>query len=374
MVPSITIFVRHSPDCKYREDETWRRCNCRKHLRWTHDGKQYRRSANTRSWEQAERERRTLEEGFEAGAKPTQVTDDRKTVDRAIELFLLEKKTEGVKPGVLGKYERELGRLKDFLQKRSKFFPSDITKELLTEYRATWDALYPSSATRQQVQARVRRFLRFCDDAHYLERIPKLSPIKVDVPPTMPLSQAEYQKLLANVPKQFSGDKARRVKALIQLMRYSGLAIRDAVTLERGELVHDTKKKLHRVATARQKTGTPVSVPVPQAIAAEVLSIANGNPRYLFWNGGGLETSAVTNWQHDLRTLFRATFGEKTAFTPHCLRDTFAVEMLSAGIPLEEVSKLLGHTSVKTTEKSYAPWVRARQDRLDSLVVATWKK
>jgi integrase len=50
------------------------------------------------------------------------------------------------------------------------------------------------------------------------------------------------------------------------------------------------------------------------------------------------------------------------------------VEWLSAGIPLEEVSKLLGHTSVKTTEKSYAPWVVARQDRLDSLVVATWKK
>jgi integrase/recombinase XerD len=38
------------------------------------------------------------------------------------------------------------------------------------------------------------------------------------------------------------------------------------------------------------------------------------------------------------------------------------------------VSKLLGHSSIKTTEKSYAPWVKARQDRFDSLVVATWKK
>jgi integrase len=72
--------------------------------------------------------------------------------------------------------------------------------------------------------------------------------------------------------------------------------------------------------------------------------------------------------------LFRGTFGKDTHFTPHCLRDTGAVEWLSAGIPLEEVSKLLGHTSVKTTEKSYAPWVTARQDRLDALVVATWKQ
>src|SRR5947208_13349145 len=158
MVPSITIFVRHTSGCKYAGDEMARRCNCKKHLRWTHDGRQFRRSANTRSWEQAERERRKLEEGFEQGGKPTAVTDDRKTTERAIELFLLEKKTEGVKAGVLQKYQRELGRLNSFLEIHSKFFPSDISKELLTEYRATWDAIYPSSATRQQVQARVRRF------------------------------------------------------------------------------------------------------------------------------------------------------------------------------------------------------------------------
>jgi integrase len=99
----------------------------------------------------------------------------------------------------------------------------------------------------------------------------------------------------------------------------------------------------------------------------------NGD-HFLFWSGNGFEQSAVTNWQHDLRTLFRATFGQGTKFTPHCLRDTAAVEWLSAGIPLEEVSKLLGHSSVKTTEKSYAPWVTARQDRLDALVIGTWER
>ena len=373
-VPSITIFVRHAPSCKYRDGETWKRCDCRKHLRWSQDGRQYRRSAETRSWQQAEEKKRELERQFEEGGKPTAVVaDDRKTIARAVELFLLEKKTEGVNGSVLKKYERELGRLQNYLESRSKFFPSEIDKELLTEYRATWDAIYPSSATRQQVQARVRRFLRFCRDAGWIERLPALSPIRVDVPPTMPLSKAEYTKLLAAVPNTFEGMKGQRVRALIQLMRHSGLAIRDAVTLERGELVHDAKKKIYRVATARQKTGTSVSVPLPPAIAAEILAVLNGNPRFVFWNGNGLETSAVTNWQHDLRSLFRATFGKDTNFTPHCLRDTAAVEWLSAGIPLEEVSKLLGHTSVKTTEKSYSPWVTARQDRLDSLVVGTWE-
>ncbi len=54
------------------------------------------------------------------------------------------------------------------------------------------------------------------------------------------------------------------------------------------------------------------------------------------------------------------------------LRDTFAVEMLLAGVPLEQVSILLGHKSVKITEKHYAPWVKARQEQLAANVRKAW--
>lgn len=261
------------------------------------------------------------------------------------------------------------------MELRSVLFPADVNIESLLEYRGTWKALYPSSATQQQVQTRLRRFLRFCFDNGWITKLPKLSPIKVDEPPTLPLSKEEYEALLAKIPEVFKDEsKIKRVRALIQLMRHSGLAIRDAVTLARAEIQHDKKKGWYRVTTSRQKTGTHVSVLLPADVANEILTVTNNNPRYLFWTGNGLETSVVTGWQHDLRALFRAVFGKTTHFTPHCLRDTFAVECLSAGIPLEEVSKLLGHSSVKTTEKSYSPWVVMRQDRLDSLVAASWAK
>jgi integrase len=223
----------------------------------------------------------------------------------------------------------------------------------------------------------LRRFLRFCHNSEWLERVPSLSAIIVDEPPTMPLSSEEYTKLLAEIPKtfatgKFETGKAARAHALVQLMRHSGLAIRDAVTLRRSEIVWDEKKKFFRVVTKRQKTGTHVSVPLPPAVSSEILAVSPLSKEYLFWTGGGLEQSAVTNWQHDLRTLFRSAFGEKTNFTPHCLRDTAACGWLTAGIEIGEVSKLLGHTSIKTTEKHYSAWAQARQDRLDSLVVAAW--
>jgi integrase len=141
----------------------------------------------------------------------------------------------------------------------------------------------------------------------------------------------------------------------------------------RGEWATRPKKKVHRVVTNRQKTGTDVSVPIPPEVAQEVLSVQNGNARYFFWHTGtGTEETAVTNWQHDLRTVFRAA--GLPGGHPHQLRHTFAVSLLKEGVPLEEVSKLLGHDSIRTTEKYYAKWVKARQDRLDALVMATWKR
>ena len=55
----------------------------------------------------------------------------------------------------------------------------------------------------------------------------------------------------------------------------------------------------------------------------------------------------------------------------HRLRDSFAVDLLEKGVPLEEVSKLLGQESIKTTEKHFAKWVKARQDGLGTLMIGT---
>jgi integrase len=54
------------------------------------------------------------------------------------------------------------------------------------------------------------------------------------------------------------------------------------------------------------------------------------------------------------------------------LRDTFAVSLLLKGVPLDSVSKLLGHSSIKITERHYAPWVKARQEQLEAEVRRIW--
>ena len=57
---------------------------------------------------------------------------------------------------------------------------------------------------------------------------------------------------------------------------------------------------------------------------------------------------------------------------PHRLRDTFAVRMLLKGVSLENVSRLLGHSSVAVTQAHYAPWCSSRKLRLEELVAETF--
>lgn len=55
-------------------------------------------------------------------------------------------------------------------------------------------------------------------------------------------------------------------------------------------------------------------------------------------------------------------------------RDTFAVELLLAGVPIDQVSLLLGHSSVKVTEKHYAPFMKARQEQLAHSARKAWEQ
>jgi integrase len=158
-------------------------------------------------------------------------------------------------------------------------------------------------------------------------------------------------------------------------MRWSGLAIGDALTLRRDEVERDAAGGLYRIVTARQKTGVHVSVPIPPSVAQELLEVSDGNPCYIFSSDETISSDAITkSWRkYFIAPVFAAAkIRRGGSMMSHRLRDTFAVDLLEKGVPLEEVSKLLGHESIKTTERHYAKWVKGRQDRLDALVTGAW--
>ena len=64
---------------------------------------------------------------------------------------------------------------------------------------------------------------------------------------------------------------------------------------------------------------------------------------------GGWQSRTVSEWLDEACKEAQVLDG----FTFHCLRHTFAAHMLSKGVPIYKVSKILGHSTVLVTEQHY---------------------
>jgi integrase len=161
-------------------------------------------------------------------------------------------------------------------------------------------------------------------------------------------------------------ENGRRIRGLVLLLHYSGMRIGDAVNFSTDRLEGS------RLFLYTQKTGVPVNTILPEFVLSALETTPKVTEKFFFWSGRGKLESIVRSWQTRLRRLFKLA-GVPNGH-PHRFRDTFAVELLLAGVPIERVSILLGHQSVRITEKHYAPWVRSRQEQLEADLANAWSR
>lgn len=349
----LTLYRRHLARCAHKgKGRKYRHCQCPLWVAGTLKGTKLRRSLDLRSWEAGQALIREWETSG-PDAVPVLVPD-------AVEAFLRDVSARHLTLATMRKH-RQLGEsLKAFAKRRGVIQVSGFTPEDLVAYRAEWTES-PLTATKKL--ERLRSFFRFAVAMKWVPENPCaiLKSPKVQQRPTLPFTPQEFERILAacdRYPRNNSRgyDNPTRMRALVLLMRYSGLRISDAVGLERSAL-EGGKVRLYTA-----KTGTHVAVPVPRVVHEALEAL----PGEQFFGGG---SRAVSNMQRSLRRLF------KLAGVPdghsHRFRDTFAVSLLEKGVPLETVASLLGN-SVKVAERHYAPWVRSRQDAMERAVRATW--
>jgi integrase/recombinase XerD len=378
---TVDVFTRHNPDCTKRKDKHWRRCNCPKAV-YIFQERDFRLSAGTRSWENAENLKQELKDSL--NPLTTQLRQMRQeqeaarvTVSTAVELYLSDAEARNLAPVTLRKRKGIFrNQLLSWADKHSLVFLDHLTTSQLTQWRSTW-TLAP--ITKRNQQEILRGFFRFCIGQGWLKTNPalQLTRIQVNQTPTDYFTRGEFDKLVEATSLYARGSRnpndqksPLRIRTLLLLMRWSGLRIGDAVTLERSRLIGN------RILLYQAKTGTSVYVPIPTTVAELLRNVPPGNkpnPRYFFWTGNGSRTSVVSSWERSFQKLFRIANILKPDGTAkkchvHMLRDTFAIEHLLAGVPIDQVSMLLGHKSIKTTERHYAPWVKARQEQLENSV------
>jgi site-specific recombinase XerD len=80
------------------------------------------------------------------------------------------------------------------------------------------------------------------------------------------------------------------------------------------------------------------------------LAIRKQEKRYLFYGPSGNPLSYVSAWSRITNCFKRAGLSHKP-YSPHCLRHTFATEVLNAGMRLEVVQQLMGHMNIEITRR-----------------------
>lgn len=336
---------------------TAKKCGCPIWVQGTLHGQWMKKSVDLRNWEAAQRLVREWEGGNLKGVEHISIED-------ACAAFISDCEVRKLSQASIGKYRLLTEELKAEFQGREI---ASLTVLEVRQYREKWQ-LAPISS-RKKLE-RLKTFFKFCIDNEWIKTNPaaSLKPPQARLTPTLPFTDEEMEKILWATElyptKGIYGEANRaRIRAFVLLLRYSGLRIRDAVCLER-KRIKDGKLFLYT-----QKTGTAVYLPLPKE-AVEALHKLPGFSAHFFWSGNGLPKSAVADWQRSLAKLFKIAQVKGHA---HRFRDTFSVSLLEAGVPLETVSVLLGHQSLKTTERHYAPWVQARQIALEKSIEKAWR-
>lgn len=350
----LTLYRRHLKDCPHTS-RRYRRCACPLWVQGSLAGEKIRKSLDLTSWEAGS----DLITQWTSAGQIGGIRKNIPSIESAVTQYLADCEKRLKKPSV--KKYRSLLRV-HFLpwcesRRLTRLQQLDVTA--LREFRNSWEF---APITQQKNLEYLRGFCKFCVLSGWLDTNPA-TPIKgpkVHHVPTLPFSKIEIEKLLTTSKKVNDGV---RLRALILLMRYTGFRISDAIKLKR------TDVKKGRVFVYQAKTGNPVHVPVPPLVLKALKDVKNDG-EFFFWSGTSALMTGIEVMRRKFYDLCQLAGVVNGHF--HRLRDTLAVELLVAGVPIDQVSVLLGHSSVRITEKHYAPWVKERQVRLEKAVRSAW--
>lgn len=147
--------------------------------------------------------------------------------------------------------------------------------------------------------------------------------------------------------REFSIPRLQQVKDLFIFSCYTGLAYIDVYELTPHNITLGIDGE-YWISTQRHKTDIPVRIPLlPQVLA--IIEKYKHHPQVLY-SGKLLPCYSNQRLNSYLKEIADLCKIDKP-LTFHIARHTFATTVtLTNGVPIETVSKLLGHTSIKTTQ------------------------
>lgn len=153
------------------------------------------------------------------------------------------------------------------------------------------------------------------------------------------LIEPEIKKLMN---KKFTAKRLEEVRDVFLFQIFTGLAYIDASNLTNDNIIEDGFGQKW-IRLTRQKSSVQANIPLLD-IPLSILK------KYKGLNNGKLLPIHSNQKMNEYLKEIAALCGINKRLTTHCGRHSFGTIMLTKGVSIESVSKMLGHTNITTTQ------------------------
>src|SRR5690606_7001326 len=251
--------------------------------------------------------------------------------------------------GTLKRYETCLAHTRNFIQWKYNADDLDITKldyDFISDYEFWLKTIRKCDHnTTMKYLANFKKIVLICVKKGWLVRDPfyayKMSKREVD---RQALTSTELTRISL---KEFGTERLAQVRDIFVFCCYTGLAYVDVYKLKRSEIIEGIDGG-NWITIKRQKTDSPSRIPLlPPALA--ILKKYEDHPQVIGQDRllPVLSNQKMNSYLKEIADVC----GINKAITFHLARHTFATTVtLSNGVPIESVSKMLGHSNIRTTQ------------------------
>ncbi|GHT29146.1 tyrosine recombinase [Bacteroidia bacterium] len=245
-----------------------------------------------------------------------------------------------------GSYCRTRERLADFIRQWynvSDIPVREIDHRFICDFEAYLTANYrPAHNTLTKYLKNLRHIIEIALEKNYISRNPFVNfRMQYQNPDRGFLTQDEVEKLIAF---QFDNEKLEQARDVFVFCCFTGLSYSDVFYLTKENIQLSFGGKLW-IKGRRQKTDTEYNIPllnIPKMILEKYEKRQQGNQL--------LPVEYLQAYNGLLKQVAKVC-GINKNMSSHLARHTFATTIaLTKGVPIETVSKMLGHTSIKTTQ------------------------
>ena len=267
-----------------------------------------------------------------------------KSLNKALEKFLIHLKNENRSNNTIIAYENDLNQLINFVSQKNVFDISQVNTDHIKDLKnfLLKEKQYTNKTVSRKLNS-IKSFFRFLTNSEVISQDPAndIAHPKISQKPPRILLPLEYRAL-----RDVCRDDYRSY-AIVELMLQGGLRISEVANLETTDIQED--KIIIRPYESHKGRVIPSNKAAKRAIKnylEERPKTKKSTNLFITKNGNPL---LVRNIRNSLNRYFKIA-DIKNVYVNN-LRDTFVVQQLKAGVPLNVISKIIGHKRVSSTEK-----------------------